>query len=127
MSHQKKILIVDDDEMLRRFYSRVLAKNGYESVCAAEGDEGYDLISAPGADFDLLIVDLLMPVSTGWELIERVRNNPEINDMPIFAITGMVEEEGMLPRVVEQCQAVLFKAQFNVEEFVEQVGKLLDA
>ena len=66
------ILIVEDDELLRPVVARVLRRNGYEVVEAASGAEAEEQALAHGLAFDLLLVDVGLPGSSGPEVVERL-------------------------------------------------------
>jgi len=64
-------LIVDDDELVRKFVERVLHTAGYETATASDGPEA--LAAAASRPFDILITDLMMPRMNGDELARRIR------------------------------------------------------
>jgi DNA-binding response OmpR family regulator len=79
-----KILLIDDDEMLRRVLSKALAHAGHTVVQAADGQQGIELARVTGVD--LVITDLVMPVREGVETILHLRR--EKPALPIIAISG---------------------------------------
>src|SRR6185369_4692440 len=66
----ERILVVDDEEIIRNSISFILGKEGYDVVEAANGKEAYDLVLKES--FDIIITDLEMPEMKGIELLERV-------------------------------------------------------
>ena len=79
-----KIIIAEDDIELRSLYSKVLRRNGYEVLEAADGKEVLDLIEHN--TFDLLISDIMMPKIDGYELVSSLRDSGF--DMPVLMITA---------------------------------------
>lgn len=79
-----KILLIDDDEMLRRVLSKSLAHAGHEVIQAADGQQGLDLARVTGVD--IVVTDLIMPVREGVETILQLRR--ERPTLPIIAISG---------------------------------------
>ena len=74
-SKRKKILLVDDDPAIRQILLRLLAEEGYFVVTAANGQEALEF--AEVVNFDLVLLDLNMPVKDGWETFERLyEKNP---------------------------------------------------
>ncbi|HBC85364.1 MAG TPA: hypothetical protein DCZ94_00255 [Lentisphaeria bacterium] len=132
MSSQNKnesktvILIVDDDDLLRNFYSRVLAAEGYEPVCATNGDEAIGILESGKHDIKLSIIDLLMPVRTGWELIQYMKKNPQYKDVPIIAITGLAASFDEFEKVKSTCQAVMHKGDFDLNKFKDTIKAQLN-
>lgn len=80
------ILVVDDNAQVRKMLSGYLAKNGHHVEMANDGRQGWDLISRPGASFDLVFTDIKMPVMNGLELLELIKENNL--DIPVIIMTG---------------------------------------
>ena len=89
----KKILVVDDEEVIRKFLRIQLAKLGYEVKEAADGEQALEKLGKD--DFDLLICDILMPKKNGWEVMREVRSNPIMKDIPIIVLTAKNEDSDM--------------------------------
>jgi CheY-like chemotaxis protein len=119
----KKVLVVDDDELLRDFYSKVIKNEGYEPVTASDGDEAIDILKNR-SDFALAIIDLLMPVRTGWELIEYMKSEDSFKDIPIIAMTGLAASFDEFQKVEEACEAVMHKGKFELPDFIETIQRL---
>lgn len=82
MSSKKKVLIVEDNSDLRRLYAIGLNQHGYEVKLASNGAEALDRIEHERPD--VILLDILMPIMSGWELLERV-NDPNV---PVVVISG---------------------------------------
>jgi len=123
----KRILVVDDDELLREFYARVLRTRGYVSLCAINGEEAIEKLKAHGSEISLAIVDLLMPEMTGWELIDTMKKNEGWAKIPILTITGLATSFDEFEKVKEVSDAVLHKGDFELSTFNETVERLLAA
>ncbi len=83
---KKKILVVDDEALIRMMIKKDLEQLGYVVETAANGEEGWnDVLSFRP---DLVITDLNMPGLYGLELLERIRQNPETREMPVLCITS---------------------------------------
>lgn len=85
----KKLLVIDDEEIIRRASQRTLVPAGYEVDTAASGREGLKLITEN--EYDLILVDLMMPEMSGREVVEQIRTiTPETR---ILVITGYSSTE----------------------------------
>jgi CheY-like chemotaxis protein len=80
------VLLVEDNDDLRRLFSRVLRLNGCEACGAAGGAEALEV--AVGFAPELVLTDLMMPGMDGVELIRRLHAIPELAAVPIVAITA---------------------------------------
>ena len=85
MPDRPTVLVVDDEESVRRFVERVLHDAGYKTALAADGPEALEVAKALGT-FDLLVTDVMMPQMSGDELARRLRlNEPKLK---ILYLTG---------------------------------------
>ena len=82
----KKILVVDDEIHIVHVVAIKLRNNGYEVITAANGAEAFDLACSEKPD--VVVTDLQMPVMTGLELVEKIRQNQKIQDIPVILLTA---------------------------------------
>ncbi len=82
----KRILLSDDEIHILRAMEFKLKKGGYEVEITSDGEEAWEAIQKRKPD--LLITDCQMPRLSGLELIERLRNNPQTADIPVFMLTA---------------------------------------
>lgn len=80
-----RVLVVDDEEPVRRFVERVLQQGNYQTMLAADGAEAVK-IAAEHEPFDILVTDLMMPQMTGDELARRLRQNEPT--LKVLYLTG---------------------------------------
>ena len=93
---QQLILIVEDDDDSRRMLELLLASNDYETMSARHGAEALERMRERKPC--LVLLDLQMPVMSGWEFRERQLQDPELADVPVLCVTaffnpGEVEKE----------------------------------
>ncbi len=79
------VLVVDDEELVRKFVDRVLREAGYETTTASDGPEALE-VAARLESFDILVTDVMMPQMTGDELARRVRITKP--GMKVLYLTG---------------------------------------
>ncbi len=93
MTPKRRVLIVEDNADLRRLYAIGLNQRGYEVKLAANGAEAIDRIESDRPD--VIILDLLMPVMDGWEVIERINppHAPANGDIPVLVVSGYARPE----------------------------------
>ena len=87
-----KILIAEDDSIFRDLVCDIVRKEGYISVEATDGKEAIDIFFG-SKDIDLIILDVMMPKMTGWEVCKEIRKNSKI---PIIMLTAKAEERDEL-------------------------------
>ncbi len=87
-----KILVVDDEERMRRLVKDFLTKKGYAVIEASNGREALDLFYKDSS-IDLVILDVMMPVMDGWATLREIR---ETSKIPIIMLTAKAEEHDEL-------------------------------
>jgi len=83
---KKRLFIVDDDSSVRDSLKKVLEESGYEVATACGGAEASQL---DRARFDLMILDVDMPIRDGWDVLEELRETHPL--VPVVLITGMYD------------------------------------
>ena len=86
----KKVLVIDDEETIRKFIKIQLGKAGYEVKEAADGEQA--MVQLKRDRFDVLICDIMMPKKNGWEVLKEIRSNPETREIPVIILTGKNED-----------------------------------
>jgi CheY-like chemotaxis protein len=89
----KRILIVDDEEVIRKFLKIHLNKLGYEVTEAEDGQKAIDRIGE--RKFDLIICDVMMPNKNGWEVAKEVKSTPDLSNIPIILLTAKNDDADM--------------------------------
>lgn len=117
-----KILVVDDDEAIRTTLSEVLTFMGYGCIAAENGQEALEVLRRsprPG----LMLLDLMMPVLSGWEVLEIVENDADLRGVPILVLSAMAAPLAPLgtPGGVKQC----FGKPVNLEALLGAITALL--
>ena len=89
----RKVLIVDDEEVVRKLLRIHLVKWGYEVREAIDGAQASEQLGRD--EFDLLICDVLMSNMDGWQVLKEVKTNPKTKDMPVIVLTAKNEDADM--------------------------------
>lgn len=121
----KTVVLVDDEDLVRRLVSRVLEREGYRVLEAATGEEGLEILSN-GDKIDLLLTDVTLPGMNGVELGRQALE--ERSDLKLVCMSGSGEEEivsDLLARAGAGTAAFLSKP-FSTGELVETVNRMLD-
>ena len=88
MDHRPTVLVADDDEAIRQVISEVLRDEGYEVICAENGAQALTELCREHRP-DLLLLDLMMPVMSGWEVLEQLQANEELSRIPVIVMSAM--------------------------------------
>lgn len=103
-----RVMIVDDEESVRKIFRQALTNRGYSVVEAENGKDAVDMASKEPPD--LVIMDLVMPVMNGVEATKRLRKLPRCTNIPIIAVTAFELSELVLPEEEKELwNAVILK------------------
>jgi len=80
------ILIIEDEDDIRTFASRVLELEGYRVFQAGDGDEGLRL--ARGNQVTMVLLDLRLPGRDGWAVLSQMKSDPELSSIPVVVFTA---------------------------------------
>ena len=100
-----KVLVVDDKEVNRRLLIEILAPKGFEIFTAENGDEMFKI--AENIQPNIILLDLFMPVKTGFTTAKELRQNPNLKHIPIIVVTASLITQEMSAYL--DCEAVLYK------------------
>lgn len=89
-----KILIADDEEVVRQIMARAVVSHGYEVIEACDGQEAWSKIVSDQPD--VIVLDLNMPKMDGWAVLSQLRNNPPTKRwQPVIIVSGQGEFENI--------------------------------
>ncbi|TDJ57226.1 MAG: diguanylate cyclase [Gemmatimonadetes bacterium] len=124
MSLAPKILVADDDQALSRTLSWILKDNGYDVVTVPGGEGVMEQLMAD--PFDLLLLDIMMPKVDGLQLLEQVKAEPVLADLPVLMISSMQPEEATVKSLGLGASDFIAKP-FRVRELLARVKAHLRA
>ncbi len=111
----RRILVVDDNETNRRFYSSMLERAGCETECAIDGHDAIDMLQNPAAKrYDLVLLDVLMPKLDGYDVVRKLALNSNYKT-PIIMLSSMDCLSSELPKGDELIKRQLFKPAMRSE------------
>ncbi|MFD0008966.1 adenylate/guanylate cyclase domain-containing protein [Streptomyces sp. NPDC127178] len=98
MTANAVVLVADDDSVTRILLSRLVEQEGHEVVTAVTGREACNIISS--ATIDIVLLDIEMPEMDGFDVLEFVRKNPNLGDVPVVMVSAL-EDLGNVVRAIE--------------------------
>ena len=120
-----KILIVDDEPPIRALMRATLTMAGHQVAEASGGEEALEKIKK--SDFDLVVLDIMMPVTDGYEVLERIKAIPSKAHIPVIVVTAKsYESEGIMREMTAGAIDHLSKP-FDPEDLEIAVSRALTA
>jgi chemosensory pili system protein ChpA (sensor histidine kinase/response regulator) len=116
-------LIVDDSISVRRFVANTLEKNNYDTILASDGINALEELKEKS--FDIVITDLEMPKMHGYELIEKIRKQKKLKDLPIVILTGRAGKKHKDMGIKLGANAFIVKP-FKDNDLLSTLNKFID-
>jgi len=120
----KKVLIVDDEPNIVAALDYLLRRSGYEVHAAADGEAALRQVQAVAPD--LVLLDVMMPEKSGYEVCQRIRSHPEWSKIRIMILSAKGREADVSKGLSLGADAYITKP-FSNAELVERIGALLAA
>ncbi len=102
----KTILIVDDDEFICLFIRTILEKDGFNIEVAYNGEEALKVIESK--KIDLLLLDWMMPILSGFDVLTSLQNNQNQSKIPVMVVTASVTDSDTVSFIRKQMNVVEF-------------------
>ncbi len=114
----KKVLVIDDEEDVRKYLVAVLSKHGFETKTATNGREGLEI--AREYLPDLVILDLMMPNQSGTDFYRNLAKSKRLGDTPVIVVSGLPGRHLAVTK-----PAAVFDKPIVPAEFIAAVNKAL--
>jgi len=116
-----KILIVEDEEALNKILKEELASKGYDAKIAKDGEEGVKL--AKSFRPELILLDLVMPKKGGLEVLEELKKDPYLKDVPVVVLSNLADDESIKKSLAMGASDYFVKNQHSIYEVIDKVEK----
>lgn len=119
----KKILFIEDESALQKTLGEALRDRGYEVTAALDGELGLKLaLKNPP---DLILLDLILPKLSGFDVLKELKARAETKNIPVIVLTNLGELSDIDKAMELGANSYLVKADYNLDEVVEKIEKTL--
>lgn len=118
-----KILIIEDDLFLSSIYVTKIEKSGYETLVCEDGEKGWELVQKEKPD--LVLLDILLPKISGFDILKKMKATPELKDIPVILLTNLRRESEVEEGLKLGAVDYLIKAHFTPVEVIRKIEKVL--
>lgn len=119
----KKILLVEDEDFIRELYTRQLTKAGFAVTTAIDGQSGLETLK--NEQFDLLLLDIMLPGMNGLQLLREFKTQNPNSPMITILLTNLGQEAVIKEGFELGAQAYLIKASYTPDQVVNEVKNAL--
>jgi CheY-like chemotaxis protein len=117
----KKILLVEDEEIMIDLLQRKLTKEGYEVFVARDGEEGLKKMKEMDPKPDLILLDIIMPKMGGFEVMEEMAKDGSLKKIPVIVISNSGQPVELDRAKKLGAKDWLIKTEFDPKEVLEKV------
>lgn len=117
-----RVLVVDDEASLRAIMEVNLTASGYDVIATRRGEEALALVKAGKPD--LILLDIKMPGMSGWDVLNELKADPGLRDIPVIVMTAFIKESEESRAAAIHVASFLAKP-FGIRELLEQVRQAL--
>ncbi|MGH7844966.1 MAG: response regulator, partial [Candidatus Binatia bacterium] len=122
-TRRRQLLIVEDNEVERQSVVELLGHRDVDITTAANGVEAWKALRA--GKFDCMVLDLRLPDISGFELLERIRQQPDLQELPIIVFTGKDLTEADEVQLVRMAESVVLKGVQSPERLLDETSLYL--
>jgi DNA-binding response OmpR family regulator len=119
---KKRILIVDDEDDILNLVCLILEDAGFDCETARNGKEALNKIQQQ--NFDLVLLDIMMPILTGWEVLRTLRDNKQTRNLPVAMLTARAFSSETPGMEITAYSDYIMKP-FEPDELVARVNRIL--
>jgi len=119
-----KILVIEDDPFLSNLLKLRLQKEQMEVISAVDGDEAIKKLNE--AEPDLILLDLILPKKSGFEVLESISKNPSLKDKPVIIISNLGQTSDIQKGKELGAVEYFVKAKISIDDLVSKVKEFLN-
>jgi DNA-binding response OmpR family regulator len=118
----KKILIIEDESALQKTLGEILSQQGYEVLSALNGEVGLKL--AQSKKPDLILLDLILPKIHGFDVLKKIKDNPETKEIPVIVLTNLESIKDIKTALELGATTYLVKANYSLKELMIKINRV---
>ena len=118
-----RILLAEDDRILRKAGETSLKRKGYEVIAAVDGEDA--LAKAREQKPDLILLDVMMPKMQGFEVLHALKGDPSVSDIPVIMLTNLESAADIKRAADAGAHSYLVKSNMNLDELAARIADAL--
>jgi CheY-like chemotaxis protein len=121
----KRVLLAEDDRVLRRAGEVTLKQAGFDVLTAADGEEALRLARADAPD--IVLLDLIMPKMQGFEVLRSLKADPATAAIPVIVLSNLGQDRDIQEALAAGAVAYIIKAHLPLKDLARRVSEALDS
>jgi len=120
-----KILLVEDDRFLIKAVYTKLTQKGFEVILANDGDEA--ISKAKTEKPEIVLLDMVLPKKSGFEVLRELKGNPETASIPVFILSNLAQDQDIQEGKALGAEDYIVKSNTSLSAIVDKVANFLAA
>ena len=120
-----KILLVEDDRFLIKAVYTKLTQKGFEVILANDGDEA--ISKAKAEKPEIILLDMVLPKKSGFEVLRELKGNPETASIPVFILSNLAQDQDIQEGKALGAEDYIVKSNTSLSAIVDKVANFLAA
>jgi DNA-binding response OmpR family regulator len=121
-SNGLKVLCIEDEHFISELYARALRRSGYDVTTMLSGEDG--LRAAQSDKYDIILLDLMIPGITGFEVLRRLREETPNLKAKVIITTNLDQEDDSRAEIEKKADGYLIKAEFTPRQLVQIIDDI---
>lgn len=118
-----KVLIIEDDQLIQRMYSKIFSFEKYVVVTASDGEEG--LQKAHAENPTIILLDVMMPKMNGMEVLEKLKIDPDTKAIPVIMLSNLAGENDIETALSKGAVKYIIKSEHDPKEVADMVNEII--
>ena len=121
---QRTILIVEDEATILYALQSKLSVDGFDILAVSDGAKALEALDSVIPD--LILLDLILPLVDGWHVLEKIKEDNELKNVPVMIMTNLTDTDSKDRGVKLGASDFIIKAEYNLDDIVIRIHRLLD-
>lgn len=118
-----KVLIIEDDQLIQRMYSKIFTFEKYDVVTASDGEEGLD--KARSEKPTIILLDVMMPKMNGMQVLEKLKLDPETRSVPVVMLSNLAGDNDVETALSKGAVKYIIKSEHDPKEVADMVNEII--
>ena len=121
--NQPKVLVIEDDQRINKVYIAKLSVEGIKVATAIDGEEGLRKVYSELPD--LIILDLMLPKKSGFDILKEIKADSKVKDIPVLILSNLAQEKEIEEGMALGAEGYIVKSNVSVQQVVEKIKEAL--
>jgi CheY-like chemotaxis protein len=118
-------LIVEDDPLMSRMYQKIFLLEKREVEVVGDGQQAWEKVHTRKPD--IMLLDVMMPKMNGFELLDKMKADPDLKDIPVIMLTNLASDQDAETALLKGAVKYIVKSQYEPKQVVTMVNEILAA